>query len=93
VVMRASVGVGMRGGLEGAEDFLEGASLLGRDKGLELLLSLSVPVLLLTSLEIGQWCCFLALRVVNLRPHNLHCQCGQPWATSSAAFQLSHLAA
>jgi hypothetical protein len=88
--MRALVGVGVRWCLGGAECFFEGASLFSRGKGSVLPKALSVPVTLLASLEIGQRCRFSALRVANLCLHNLHCQCGQPWA-ASAAFQLSHL--
>jgi hypothetical protein len=81
----------MMWGLEGAEHFFEGAGLFGQDKDSVLPEGLSVPDALLASLEIGQRCLFSALRVANLCPHNLHCQCGQPWAASSVAFQLSCL--
>jgi hypothetical protein len=50
-----------------------GACLFGQDRALALPLPLSVPDLLLTPLEIGQQCHFLALCVVNLHPHSLHC--------------------
>jgi hypothetical protein len=79
-------------GAEGAGVSLVGAGLFGWEGASALALPFSIPDFLLTSLEIGQWCCFLDLWVANLHLHNLHCQCDWPWAASSAAFWLSRLA-
>jgi hypothetical protein len=63
-------------GAEGAGVFLVGAGLFGKEEALVLPFPFSILDLLLASLGIGQWCHFSALCVVNLCPHNWHCQCG-----------------
>jgi hypothetical protein len=76
--------VGGVGGFEGTGLFSwEGALVLPLPVS-----SLAVP---LTPLEIGHWCCFLALQDMNFCLQALHCQCGWPSSASLAAFQLSHL--
>jgi hypothetical protein len=80
----------VRVGLGGAVG-LRGTGLFSLEGALVLTLPSSGPAFLLTSLEIGHQCHFLALQDMNLCPLSLHCQYGWPLAASSATFQCSHL--
>jgi hypothetical protein len=81
---------GVRMGVGGAGG-LVGAGLFNWERFVALPFPFSGPDGLLTPLEIGHWCLFVALRDVNFRPHGLHCHCGQPSLASLATFRRSCL--
>jgi hypothetical protein len=54
-------------------------------------LSFSSLLFLLSPLNKGHWCLFLALYKVNLHPHYWHCHCGWPSVASLATFQCFYL--